>query len=171
MISGTIWTNFSVGRITTLKVCSNFARESLVDVIQTVLGLMRRTLWTIFFWDELQLNIFPPTSFEKEWFMFSELFKVFFTSWEEKYGGHFFLRKNTTSLLYSNRVAKFLSEVPQTTFYLIKNTLYEDFLRKVSTLWFCSRLAQKTCLMFPKKFFTWWKERLRRSFTGEEKQF
>ena len=42
--------------------------------------------------------------------------KCFFTSWEENFERDFFLRKNTTLLLYSNWVQKFLVDVPQTGF-------------------------------------------------------
>ena len=90
MIRRTIWTNFFLRKVTALKVCSNFAQEILVDKIQPVLELMRRTLWTIFFRYELQLYNFAPTSFEKQWFIFSELFKVFFYLLRRKFWRRFF---------------------------------------------------------------------------------
>ena len=76
-----LWTNFFWRWVIALKVCSNFVQVFLVDIVQTVLEVTRRTLRKhferTFFWGELQLHKFAPTLPKNVWLMLFKLYKLF----------------------------------------------------------------------------------------------
>ena len=103
--------------------------------------------------------------------MFLELFNLFFTWWEEKFGGVFFLRKNTTLILYSNWVEKFSGWCSTNRFLLDKKTLGTMFFwEKCQVSDFAPVLPEKLVWCSPNSFSPDEKTFFRRPFSWKETQ-